>query len=340
MFKLLSRDQFREKVFQRDNYKCVFCENPAKDAHHIIERRLWDDQGYYLENGASVCHEHHMACEMTLISVEDVRESCGITKKIIPSHFYDDCIYDKWGNIILSNGNRLKGELFYDESVQKILKKGNVLNLFVPYVKYQRTYHVPWSLGMHDDDRMLKNMQHYHGKRVIVSEKFDGENSSLYHDYIHARSIDSRNHPSRNWLKQYWSQFSMDIPKDWRICGENMYAEHSIHYYNLESYFYGFSIWNDKNVCLSWDETLYWFELLGIIPAPVLYDGIYDEKIIKSLWDESKWDTMEGYVIRLADSFDYMNFKNSVSKFVRKGHVQTVKHWMHGKPIIKNDLKK
>lgn len=36
--KLLSRDDFREGVFLRDNHQCVICKEPGKDAHHIIER--------------------------------------------------------------------------------------------------------------------------------------------------------------------------------------------------------------------------------------------------------------------------------------------------------------
>jgi 5-methylcytosine-specific restriction endonuclease McrA len=56
---LLTRDEFRKQVFERDNYRCVICgaKNGDKhvklDAHHIIERRLWADGGYYLENGAT-----------------------------------------------------------------------------------------------------------------------------------------------------------------------------------------------------------------------------------------------------------------------------------------------
>lgn len=137
--KLMTRDDFREGVFARDGYKCVFCDEKALDAHHILERRLWPDYGYYLNNGASVCEEHHLACEMTTISVEDVRISCGITKPIIPPHLYSDQSYDKWGNPVLVNGRRLKGELFFDESVQKIMKQGGVLDLFDQYVKYNRT---------------------------------------------------------------------------------------------------------------------------------------------------------------------------------------------------------
>ena len=75
--KLLTRDNFRDSVFERDNHKCVFCNEKAVDAHHILERRLWKDGGYYLDNGASVCEEHHLACERTDISVEDVRIACN-----------------------------------------------------------------------------------------------------------------------------------------------------------------------------------------------------------------------------------------------------------------------
>ena len=135
MSKLLTRDEFREAVFARDNHKCVFCGAPAVDAHHIIERRLFTDQGYYLDNGASVCAECHIKCETTEYSVEDVRLACGIKKIIVPAHLYPDHQYDKWGNPIMSNGQRLKGELFFDESVQKILKQGGYRDWETVYVR-------------------------------------------------------------------------------------------------------------------------------------------------------------------------------------------------------------
>src|SRR5688572_11167489 len=96
---LVSRSTFREGVFSRDNFKCVLCGAPGQDAHHIMERRLFSDGGYYLNNGASVCGSCHLKCESTEITVEQVREAVGITKPIIPDHLYDDQIYDKWGNI-------------------------------------------------------------------------------------------------------------------------------------------------------------------------------------------------------------------------------------------------
>ncbi len=120
--KLLSRTEFSECVMKRDNYACVFCKDPATSAHHIIERKLFDDGGYYMDNGASVCDAHHWDCEKTDISVEDVRKACKISNVVIPNHFDMSKSYDKWGNIVLDNGMRKKGEMFYLENVQKVLK--------------------------------------------------------------------------------------------------------------------------------------------------------------------------------------------------------------------------
>jgi len=335
---LLTRDAFRDAVFARDHHKCVFCGRPAENAHHIIERRLWPDGGYYLANGASVCEEDHLRCEQTLYSVEDVREACGITSIIVPPHLYPDQPYDKWGNPVLANKQRVRGELFFDESVQKVLRQGGVLDFFTHWVKYPRTHHLPWSQSINSDDRVIESLAAFIGKRVIVSEKMDGENTSMYSDYIHARSVDGRSHASRDWVKGYWGRISIDIPPQWRLCGENLFAKHSIHYTELETYFMGFSLWNERNVCLSWDATLEWFELMGVTPVPVLYDGIFDEKAIRALWNDKQWGSSEGYVLRRADEIPYGDFRHKVAKFVRKGHVQTVKHWMYGQAIEKNLL--
>lgn len=174
--KLLTRNEFKEAVFKRDGYCCVVCKKPAKDAHHVIERRLWDDGGYYLDNGVSLCEEHHLKAEMTILTCEELRDLAGIQKVIVPEHLYTDCIIDKWGNPIMPNGRRLRGELFDDLSVQKILDEGGVLNLFSRYVKYPRTYHLPWSPGATDDDRIIKSADVFKDKEVVVTVKMDGEN--------------------------------------------------------------------------------------------------------------------------------------------------------------------
>ena len=204
--------------------------------------------------------------------------------------------------------------------------------------KYPRTYHVPWSLGISNDDKIIPSMGIFENKNVVVTEKLDGENTTLYRNSSHARSINSQSHESRNWLKQFHSKFSYEIPENMRICGENVFAKHSIYYKNLSSYFYVFSIWNN-NTCLSWADTLEWCNLLKLEPVPMLYQGIYKKEIIKKLYKSIKGngDEMEGYVIRNVDEFEYDKFSNNVVKFVRENHVQTNKHWML-KQIIQNKI--
>ena len=346
---LLTRDKFRNAVFERDGHKCVICgvsPDEAKgvriDAHHILERRLWSDGGYYLDNGATLCDHGnsngfpmgcHSDAEVTTLSVEDIRIAAGITKIKIPEDMYPDHVYDKWGNTILSNGKRSIGPLFYDESVQKILRyHPDFDGMFVDYVKFPRTYHCPWSQTKTKDDRVLTDMKMFEGRDVVVTEKMDGENFSGYRAYCHARSIDGLHHESRDWAKNFWLQRSYELPEGWRVTAENLYAVHSIRYDNLKSYLYGFGVWNERNICLSWDDAIEWFELLGMESVPVLYRGAYDEEKIKRLWNESMRDTCEGYVIRLADEFHYRDYKTSVAKYVRKDHVhQHAKHWKHSK---------
>lgn len=335
--KVLTRDDFRESVFKRDGSKCVMCKGIAQDAHHILERRLFPDGGYDIDNGVSLCGDCHIKAETTEISCEEIREKAKIKNIILPPHLYKDQKYDKWGNIILINGLRLKGELFFDESVQKILAQGNALGYFSKYTKYPRTYHLPWSEGLTDDDRMHGDLSYFEGKEVVVTEKMDGENTTIYNNYIHARSVDGESHWTQSYLRKLAATIGHEIPDDWRVCGENLYATHSIKYTNLLNFFMVFSIWNEKHQCLSWDETVVWADLLGLITVPVLYRGIWDAKLIKGMYDAKLGK--EGYVVRIADRFDYGEFKMAMGKFVRKNHVTTNHHWKFSN-IELNELKK
>lgn len=339
-FKPLSRDSFRELALIRDLNKCIFCDETENlSVHHIVERRLFETcQGYHLDNAATVCEAHHLLCEQTNISCEEVREKANILKTVITGDMYPDHIYDKWGNVVLLNGSRLIGPLFYDESVQKILLSGSVLNQFTPYYKYPRTVHHPYSDSITEDDRTLKDTTHFEDKEIVITIKADGENFTGYNDYCHARSIDSLNHESRNWAKQFHFSIAHDIPEGFRYCAENLYAKHSIHYTNLKSYIYGFQMWN-KDICLSWDETLEWFELLGIEPVEEVYRGFYSDKIVKDLFDNLDKTKEEGLVIRLASEFKYKDFKKSVAKLVRKDHIADGSNHWRFKRITPNELK-
>lgn len=335
---LLTRDAFRETVFARDGFRCVLCGERGRDAHHIIERRLWPDGGYYVDNGATLCGPHHLDAETTRVSPEEIRRAAGITKVVVPPHLYPDHLYDKWGNAILPNGQRMTGELFHDESVQKILREGGMLGQFTDYVKYPRTYHLPWSPGVTDDDRILSDLSGFEGKEVVVTEKMDGENTSLYYNGIHARSLDGRSHPSRDWVKNFWNKHvGWKLPVGWRVCGENLYAKHSIRYDDLESYFLGFSVWDEYNDCLDWDDTLVYLQTLDITPVREIYRGPWDERLIREI--EVDTARQEGYVVRTSEKFSYKDFRRHVAKWVRAEHVQTGKHWFYGQSIEPNQMK-
>ena len=203
--------------------------------------------------------------------------------------------------------------------------------------KYPRTPHLPWSPGFTADDIRQSDAHGFENKDVVITEKMDGECTTIYRDYIHARSIDSRHHPSRNWVKALQARLAADIPDGWRICGENLYAQHSLSYSELESYFYVFAIWDENNRCLSWDELLEWAALLKLHTVPVIYRGVWDEQKVRTIQvDESK---MEGYVVRTAEGFHYSEFSQHFAKWVRPNHVQTDTHWMK-QAVVPNQLKK
>lgn len=339
--KLLSRNEFRTKVFERDNHKCVLCgtDKLPLDAHHIIERRLFSDGGYYLENGATLCDPTcHMKAETTEVSCEALRKLCEISEVCLPEHLSVDYDYDKWGNIIVSEKERLPGELFWDEQVQKILS--SFLDRFKLYVKYPRTFHLPWSFGRTKDDRVLQSLTQFKDREVIVTEKYDGENVSIYHDgYVHAKSVDYISTPDCGRIKALAKEIKTDIPYGWRVCGENLVRKHSIHYNNLPNkngrfFFQLFGIWQ-SNTCLDWDETVQWAELIGLPVVPVIYQGVFDEKSLKEAvenYKKTKVDEFEGYVVRPRDSYTLKEHKTLVGKFVRANHVQTTYHWRFEKP--------
>lgn len=341
MRKLLTRDEFREDVFKRDNHKCVMCENPATAAHHIIERKLFpvESGGYYLENGASVCDQCHILCEQTVISCQTLRDKCCIREIVMPPHLYPDLEYDKWGNVIQPNGRRLYGELMDDESVLKILKSGNMLSVFDNKVKFPRTYHLPWSPGGTDDDRRMETTEFLEKEDVVVLEKYDGENSNLTNESVYARSRETESHWSRDLLRAYHAKMAYEIPEGWRVCLENLYAQHSIAYKNLPSYFIGFQVWNALT-CLSWKETKDYLDILQIPTVPVIYSGKFNKKLIESAFEkhrQSSIDEVEGYVVRVERSFKMSEYRKVVGKYVRENHNQCHGNWHRN--TQKNQLK-
>ena len=84
------RNNFRTEVFKRDGGKCVFCDLDAKDAHHITDRSSPEiyNGGYVLENGISLCADHHRIAEI-------YHESGGVNWQ---EGFHPDDLYLKIGS--------------------------------------------------------------------------------------------------------------------------------------------------------------------------------------------------------------------------------------------------
>lgn len=199
-------------------------------------------------------------------------------------------------------------------------------------VKYPRTPHLPSSPGAGDDDVRVDTTGAFEGADVVVTEKMDGENTTIGPGWAHARSLDSGPHPSRTAVRALAGSLAGTLPEDLRLCGENVYARHSVGYTDLPAWFLLFGVWVGAagERCLSWDDTLEWAALLELATVPVLYRGVWPgEEELGALWrrdrDES---TSEGFVVRLSDGFAREDFGRSVAKWVRRGHVQTGQHWM------------
>jgi len=205
-------------------------------------------------------------------------------------------------------------------------------------IKYPRTLHHPTSPGVQSDDKVAKDLSLLEGQMVVITDKMDGENTTLYRDGYHARSLDSGFHPSRSWLAGFHGSIAHLIPDGWRICGENLYARHSVAYADLPSYFMAFSVWTDRNTCLSYDDEQDFLEERGIPHTPLIARGAYSESLIEDAAQSIDTNQKEGIVVRLASAFAFADFQRAVIKWVRAGHVQAETHWRSG-PITPNGLK-
>lgn len=217
-------------------------------------------------------------------------------------------------------------------------------------LKYPRTYHLPMSPGLQSDDRRIPSLVPFQGQRVIITEKMDGESTTLTPARTYARSVDSGYHPSRDWLRAFHAARAVNIPKGWRVSGEYLFARHSVPYTRaagnaLRSFFYGFGVWDEGNELLDWDSTLEIFAMLDIEAVPALYDGPFNEAVIAKMALSIDASRQEGFVMRLAGKMAYPSgsssagrFFDGIAKWVRPAHVATDRHWMAA-PVVPNELR-
>lgn len=223
--------------------------------------------------------------------------------------------------------------------------------------RFPHTFHLPWSGTVSKEDKRLDNVDHFIGKEVIVTEKLDGESTTIYTNGLHARSPNYTYHSSRAWVKALQAMIGPQITDDMRICGENMYAKHSIYYDRLSTYFYTFAIF-EKGICLAWNDMIelceYFqyslktsnkflgeqYQTFHLQTAPVLYRGIWDEEAVMGCYTgkSAYGNEQEGYVVRLASEFSENEYDVNVAKFVKEGFIAgDAEHWSKGQ-VVPNKL--
>lgn len=320
------RDKFKELVFERDNGICVVpgCNKKAQDAHHIIERKLWisdkEKGGYLIDNGVSLCMDHHIHAECNFFPPQALRNWAGIKKRLLPLQLDPRKLYNKWGEEIIIRPNRT-------------------------HIKYQSTPYLTFSEHFNgNEEKCIIDTERFIRLPCVITEKMDGSNVCLTRDKVTARNGDNATHKSFDMLKALHSKIQKQIPKNKQIFGEWLYAKHSIHYNELKAYFQVFGVYDQLQEL--WESWAYTVELalnLGLTTVPILEEttkhNIHSfmhavteqaEKVIKN--------GGEGVVVRSIYPFHYGQFFMNIGKYVRQNHVQTSQHWSTG-PIIKNNLK-
>jgi hypothetical protein len=201
--------------------------------------------------------------------------------------------------------------------------------------KYNRTYHLPWSPGSTNDDRISDNVESLLGTEIVITEKLDGENCGMTDEGVYARS--HATFTTSAWSREVRQLHKLSVEDELGdgvfLFGENMEGIHSIEYSNLESYFYIFGI-RDNDIWIPWEKVEEYSYLLDIPTVPVLFKGVVNsakelQQIVEDLVSKPSelGGQREGIVVRTAGMFHNDDFADNVMKWVRKGHVSTDVHW-------------
>lgn len=258
MAALLTRDAFRDRVFARDRRRCVVCGDAARDAHHLLERRLFADGGYYLDNGVSLCSPHHRDAEATTTSCEALRAAANIDAVVLPPHLHPDRRYDKWGNPVRPDETRLRGELFFEEPVQKALAA--LLHRFLPRCEEPRIPALPWSPRTTD----LRADACATGEVVAHA---DPPGPTLVVDATGLYDETGEPAAAPPALQELPAQLADLLPIEGRLVGTLVGATLTVT-----------AAWDGRHTCLPWDDTAALADLAGLPLAATLARGPGDRE--------------------------------------------------------------
>ena len=201
--------------------------------------------------------------------------------------------------------------------------------------KYPRTSYWPYSpAGPRDSDDMAE-AERFTERPIVVTEKLDGSNILLHRGELYARSVAAPS--TAKWLGMVRKHHAWKVTDpEVFLYGEDIYGVHSIEYDPVpeDRTFYAFGLRFGDGSFGSFHEMTEYAASCSIPVVPVLFEGTFDS--VQQASDfvseaHAEPSTLggerEGVVLRVAAGFPAADFKRSVCKSVRVGHVQSDEHW-------------
>ena len=202
-------------------------------------------------------------------------------------------------------------------------------------MKYPSTPYWPWSPAIGRGEDVHRDPDRFVGEDVVATEKLDGGNTLLHAGGIYARSISA---PSEaKWMAMVKKHHAWKVTEpDVYLHGEDIYAVHSIAYDPVpeDRTFHAFALRHGDGAFAAFDEVEAYAARRGLPVVPVLFKGRFQSLgELRAFMERVQGEPSalggerEGVVLRLARAFPATEFRDSVCKSVRAGHVQSDQHW-------------
>ena len=197
----------------------------------------------------------------------------------------------------------------------------------MPYWRY--------SPGQSRDGEIIADPMRFVGRPVVVTEKLDGNNTLLHRGDVYARSVSAP--ATAKWFAMVRKHHAWKVTEtDVFLYGEEIYGVHSIAYDPVpeDETFYAFALRFGDGSFGSFRTMVKYAQESSIPVVPVLFEGTF--RTVHQIRDfvsrahqepSALGGAREGVVMRLAEGFPAADFKHSVCKSVRAGHVQSDEHW-------------
>jgi hypothetical protein len=222
----------------------VVCAAPATEVHHLLERALFTDGGYYLSNAVSLCNPCHVLAEDTTLSRIVLSQKARIDWPYTPEFLWD-YVVDKWANVL---GDDLlhPGDLATTPGCTPVIESARRGWYLSPLRPAPLT---PFVTEFPDDSATLSLS--VGSPRAWVQAIRYGRDLFVYdHDF---KNVEADADLAGSLL---------GLPEQWRLVGTLFSSGFTPH-----------CLIDATDNILSWTETHEWCELLGFVPAKEASSG-------------------------------------------------------------------